>query len=341
MRIHSSADSAHTAHPSWSAIVGIVVSLVALLGTEAANGQVTADPKQLVHPAWTSPDLLTTTYEAAAVAGKRIVAVGERGTIALSDDDGSTWRQARQVPISAMLTAVAFVDAKTGWAVGHWGAILMTSDGGESWTLQHSDTTADQPFFAVRFSSAKEGVAAGLWSMVYRTQDGGVTWNRVEMPAASGSKHADRNMYALFASANGTLYAAAERGAVLRSTDSGEHWESLDTGYTGSLWTGLALQNGDLLVGGLRGSLLRSTDQGATWQPQSTGTKSSITALAQLPDGTVEAVALDGVTLISRDSGRTFQVQQRPDRVAYTALVATPRGRALLFTTHGPVLSAP
>ncbi|MCD7083180.1 hypothetical protein LRQ11_32305, partial [Pseudomonas sp. MAFF 311095] len=50
-------------------------------------------------------------------AGKRLVAVGDRGHILYSDDQGSTWTQAK-VPTRQLLTAVFFVDDKQGWAVG-------------------------------------------------------------------------------------------------------------------------------------------------------------------------------------------------------------------------------
>ena len=72
-----------------------------------------------------------------AVAGNRLVAVGERGHVLLSDDQGATWRQAKSVPTRVMLTAVFFVDAQYGWAVGHDETILNTADGGENWTRSH------------------------------------------------------------------------------------------------------------------------------------------------------------------------------------------------------------
>ena len=55
---------------------------------------------------------------AVAPAGPRLVAVGDYGVILLSDDAGATWRQAAAVATRNMLTAVAFADAKRGWAVG-------------------------------------------------------------------------------------------------------------------------------------------------------------------------------------------------------------------------------
>ncbi len=317
-----------------------IVLLAVLLAPASTPAQVTVDAKAIVHPAWISPGLTTTAYQAAALAGTRIVAVGERGTVALSDDDGATWRQARQVPVPAMLTGVSFVDASTGWAVGHWGTILKTTDGGETWKLQRSDPSVDQPFFCVHFSDPMNGVAAGLWSMLLRTQDGGATWTRVAVPAAPQARRADRNLHAIFQGADGGLHIAAEKGGVFNSADGGAHWTSVDTGYAGSLWAGVALKNGDLLAGGLRGSLLRSSDQGATWRVASSNTKSSITGLIQLPDGTVQATALDGITLVSHDNGRSFEARQRSDRAAYTTLVATSRGLGLLFTSHGPASAA-
>src|SRR5450830_1044344 len=50
-----------------------------------------------------------------AHAGSRLVAVGDRGHILYSDDQGSTWTQAK-VPTRQLLTAVFFVDDQQGWA---------------------------------------------------------------------------------------------------------------------------------------------------------------------------------------------------------------------------------
>ena len=70
-----------------------------------------------------------------ATAGDRLVAVGERGHIVYSLDDGQSWHQAR-VPTTQMLTGVYFVDAQHGWAVGHDGLILASDDSGETWRIQ-------------------------------------------------------------------------------------------------------------------------------------------------------------------------------------------------------------
>jgi photosystem II stability/assembly factor-like uncharacterized protein len=272
----------------------------------------------------------------AALAGKRIVAVGNRGVVLLSDDDGKTYRQARSVPVDSTLNNVAFTDAHVGWAVGHWGVVLKTEDGGDTWALQRFDTSVDQPLFSVYFKSRREGWAVGLWSLVLHTVDGGATWSTITLPPPPGARKADRNLYEIFPDTRGGLFIACEQGRVLRSADAGASWSYLDTGYTGSFWTGTVLQDGTVLVAGLRGSIYRSADGGGTWSAAKNNSKSSVTDVLQLPDRTVVAVALDGVSLVSRDDGVSFTSTQRKDRVALTTAVATAAGTPLYFSAAGP-----
>lgn len=79
-----------------------------------------AAPLQTV-PAVQAGNATQATMLAAGWAGERVVAVGDHGVVLLSDDQGRQWRQARSVPLSTPLTGVSFVDARHGWAVGHWG----------------------------------------------------------------------------------------------------------------------------------------------------------------------------------------------------------------------------
>lgn len=272
----------------------------------------------------------------ATVAGKRIVAVGERATVLLSDDGGIHYRQAQRVPVSGTLTGVSFANDRLGWAVGHGGVILNTADGGENWTVQRSDMGMDQPLLDVHFMNAQHGVAVGLWSLILYTRDGGKTWSKGETPATDGARRFDLNLYHLFAGAVGELFASAEKGKVLRSTDGGLTWVVMDTGYPGSLWSGVFLRDGSLLVGGLRGTILRSDDQGKTWQNLTTDSTSSVTGLSQLPDGRIVGAALDGVMLDSKD-GRTFAVQRAPDSVALTWVGANADGKLVFMSRNGPV----
>lgn len=302
-------------------------------GAAASTGQalIALQPaERLAHA--TSAEML-----GAAWAGQRVVAVGVHGIILLSDDQGTSWRQATQVPVDATLNAVSFSDDKTGWAVGHWGLILQTRDGGESWEVQRSALDEDRPLFAVHFLDASHGVAVGLWSLILTTKDGGRHWVKQDLPAPEGARRADLNLFGLFVSPTGEFYAAAEKGFVLRSTDRGASWNYLRTGYKGSFWTGIAMKDGVLLAGGLRGALYRSSDYGKNWSRIDTRTTSSITSLARTgSDQGITAVGLDGLILRSNDNGTSFGVGYRNDRISLTSILPFNNFNPPMMSSQGP-----
>src|SRR5690242_11529640 len=108
-------------------------------------------------------------------AGKRLVAVGDRGHILYSDDQGATWTQAK-VPTRQLLTAVFFVDDKHGWAVGHDAQILASEDGGATWTKQFEDLNRESPLLDVWFKDVDSGFAVGAYGSLMETTDGGKHW---------------------------------------------------------------------------------------------------------------------------------------------------------------------
>jgi photosystem II stability/assembly factor-like uncharacterized protein len=118
--------------------------------------------------------------------------VGAGATILQTADGGETWR-AGAVLDDAMLggsgsarvrfTAVSFVDARRGWAVGARGRIFATRDGGRTWRAQVSNVESD--LLDVKFTSASEGWACGTEGALLHTRDGGAHWN-VE---SSGTPH--------------------------------------------------------------------------------------------------------------------------------------------------------
>jgi photosystem II stability/assembly factor-like uncharacterized protein len=272
---------------------------------------------------------------AIARAGHRLVAVGEHGIVLLSDDDGAHFRQAKAVPTRTTLNAVTFVSNSEGWIAGHWGVILHTVDGGETWSSQREDMTVDQPLFSILFTDARNGFTAGLWSLMLATHDGGHTWAPIALPAPKGSPKADKNLYQILSDGKGLMLIAAEQGYVYRSTDSGRSWTVVESGNPGSFWTGLILDDGAILMGGLSGGLSRSGDHGQSWSRVETKTKSSITGLAQASDGRVVAVGLDGISLDSTDRGKTFTLHVRDDQRPLNAVAINAKGLPVIASSAG------
>ena len=117
-------------------LAALLCALAAVGATEEApaTGEAAAEPVRAAEPARLAAKGLLI---ALAVAGERLVAVGDRGIIVLSDDRGASWTQAEFVPSQALLTGVCFLDAQHGVAVGHDEVILTTADAGRTWKRTH------------------------------------------------------------------------------------------------------------------------------------------------------------------------------------------------------------
>lgn len=248
--------------------------------------------------------------------GTLAVAVGERGHVLVSRDDGASWIQA-DVPTRAMLTGVHLHDEALGWAVGHDETIVRTRDGGATWELVRSEPEAERPLLDVWFRDAVHGFAVGAYGAFLVTADGGATWE--ERPISPDDYHLNQ----IAVAADGTLYLAAEAGNVYRSTDGGESWSALATPYEGSYFGVLPLADGAVLVFGLRGHLYRSEDRGASWQEIPTGVEATLMAGLELDGGEVVIAGLAGVLLRSRDGGRSFAAEAFDDRRGHAGVVRT------------------
>ena len=279
----------------------------------------------------------------AAMAGSRMVVVGERGHVLLSDDQGRTWRQS-QVPTRANLTGVFFLNAQLGWAVGHDEVILRSEDGGETWTRQHYAPEKEQPLLDAWFGDADNGLAFGAYGTILSSHDGGRTWSEqifepqplIEKPAAAkaaaGNGKADEydvegaasdmHLNAVAPSADGKLYLAAEAGHLFRSDDNGATWLELPSPYEGSFFGVLPLEPPSLLAFGLRGHLFRSDDAGATWQAIASNTTAMLTNGLRLDAETIVITGLAGALLVSHDGGRSFELHAQGDRKGLAAALA-------------------
>jgi hypothetical protein len=224
---------------------------------ETQAAQAAAQPAAPAKPraALMAPLAATTTMLGIAQAGGRLVAVGQRGHILLSDD-GKQWRQV-EVPVNTMLNRVRFRDDKTGWAVGHDATIVATADGGQTWQLQHYDPEG-KALYDVLFLEGQVVALGGYGTYLASTDDGKV-WQARSFPLTELGQHFN----AAVKLADGTLLIAGERGLLARSKDQGATWELLDSPYTGSFFGALPAGDQGALVFGLRGNLYAATDVAA------------------------------------------------------------------------------
>jgi photosystem II stability/assembly factor-like uncharacterized protein len=336
------------------------LALVAALVTVGIASSVThaqLDPNDSANkPAEIEPLAASSLLLDLAVAGNRLVAVGERGHVLLSDDQGVTWRQAKSVPTRVMLTAVFFVDAQYGWAVGHDETILNTADGGENWTRSHFAPEAQQPLLDLWFANRVSGIAVGAYGAYFTTNDGGRSWSSAKFKPMSSSKPnapmhdgeaapdegpgsfeegpPDYHLNRIVGVGN-RLYVAAEGGQLYRSDDRGASWRVLPSPYEGSFFGLVPIRGNGLLAFGLRGHLYRSADGGDTWTQLESHTTAMLTDGVAINDLRVVIGGLAGVLLVSGDAGETFRLTQQDDRKGLSALLPGPAGSVVVAGEGG------
>lgn len=256
--------------------------------------------------------------------GNRVVAVGDRGYILLSDDNGESWRRAK-APATPLLSAVTLVDGKHAWVVGHDSVILASSDGGETWTKQFSAESDQRPLLDVLFLNPSNGFAVGAYGAFYETVDGGKTWNarklalpppaqaRGKVPEASGrgagteeQADEDRHLNAIVKLADGKLLIVGEAGKMARSDDSGKTWSRVEAPYKGSFFGALQAQDGSVIVFGLRGRIFRADASLKGWKQIENPSLASLMGGSLLPDGSIVLAGAAGTVLVSRDHGQSF-----------------------------------
>ena len=274
------------------------------------------------------------TLQAVALAGTRIVAVGLRGVILYSDDEGQNWVQAR-VPVSTDLVALSFPTAEQGWAVGHEGVVIRTVDGCQNWekvmdglsaakrsvdfySRAPTDTTtldreqqyfddatggAPAPFLDVYFEDKDHGFIIGTFNRLFRTVDGGKSWepwmDRIENPQ-------DFHLYGI-KGFEGKVYVVGEQGKVWKLSNNHDRFESVPVPYNGSLF-GVIVDRRSVLVYGMSGTLFRSVNEGLSWTKILNSDRSGVTADVGMRNGRIVLGNMLGRLLGCGDGGRFFRV---------------------------------
>lgn len=295
-------------------------------------------------------------------AGPSIVAVGERGLIAVSDDGAKNWTQSA-APTSVTLVAVRFADAQRGYAVGHAGTVLATADGGRTWVrrldgkriaeIELSAARAsrqagalksaerlvadgpDKPLLDLHVFDAQRVLVVGAYGIALATTDGGASWTswraRLDNPKES-------HLYAVRRRGE-RIVIAGEQGLLLQSLDGGASFQRLPSPYPGSWFTVELPSETGLLAAGLRGNVWRSDDLGANWTQLASPVPASITASAPRGDGSIMLASQAGLLLVAAPAtGDRLRLVPGPALAPLTGVLPLADGAALALSVHGAQL---
>ncbi len=268
----------------------------------------------------------------AVIDEQTAVAVGERSTIARTEDTGKTWRVTDSTKASGYWHAVHFADSSNGWIAGRFGRIAHSTDTGRSWQPQQSGTS--QTLYDIHFIDESNGWAAGANGTVLHTRDGGQTW---EAQSTETSKH----LHAVHFTDSSNGWIAGQNFSLLHTGDGGQtwtdrqsaDWEDGDPGDNHGRFISIQFLDEDIgwlvgqvdtmwydpfdmpIIGGY-GVVYHTNDGGQSWQEPSRDLHQGTVSMhyvnqdtgwavqsAQLPD------MQGGGILTTRDGGQTWEQQ--------------------------------
>ena len=229
-------------------------------------------------------------------------AVGQKGDFLVTMNTGSSW-----VSTNSQFTGgwkvVYFKDANTGFLGGAY-PMLKTTNGGNSWQELYNNADGDD----LVFTNVTTGYLCAN-NFVYKTVDGGNSFYKVSTGLSDWFYlnkiffvHQDTG----FAVAG--LGSDAYSGAVIRTTDAGEHWSVILTNPNVSFYSVYFTDASTGYVCGNNGTLLKTTNCGNTWNPIASG-YSSIYSSVWFTDASIGyVIANEWPVLIGKttDGGSTW-----------------------------------
>ncbi|WP_092021201.1 WD40/YVTN/BNR-like repeat-containing protein [Marinobacter zhejiangensis] len=279
-------------------------------------------------------------------AGERIVAVGERGHIIFSDDEGKSWTQGH-VPVSVTLTAVDFIGPETGWAVGHSGVVLKSEDAGANWAVQLDGVQAAELAIA-----GKEERAAELEAKIEEAPEeerGDLEWALDDLYFSIENMRADMDigpvnpLLDVWFENDQFGFVVGAYGMLLRTEDGGASWQDwsgrLDNSSGYHLNAVTRITGGALAIVGEAGQIHVSVDHGETWELRDSPYPGSLFGV--IGTGNVNeilAFGLRGNVLLSTDLGKSWNIVPSGASATLNGGMVSEDGRITLVGNGGVIL---
>ena len=201
---------------------------------------------------------------------------------------------------SRPLLAVWFKNESEGFAAGSYGLLLHTRNGGADWELWSDRVDNPDGFHFHGITATPTGtlLIAGEAGKVYRSGDGGASWET----SSTGYKGQLYGALGVRNEAGGEdVIAFGFKGNLFRLAAGGNVWESVASGTTKTLTSGLLLPGGEPVLVNQEGSLLIGSERGRRFR-LAPGVAMPAVALSPAPGGGVAVSGIGGVKLVSVDA---------------------------------------
>ncbi|GAA6135325.1 YCF48-related protein [Oceaniserpentilla sp. 4NH20-0058] len=252
------------------------------------------------------------------VVGDRYVAVGARGHIIFSDDEGRTWTQAN-VPTTTTLTAVYFASESTGWVVGHDAIVLKTQDGGQTWVKQFDGFIANEMVLeaakkdlALKEEQFEKVSESGDDDLIYEAESAleNATFT-LEDAEIDFEDRSTKPLLDLWFKNDKEGFVIGAYGMLFKTVDGGESWETWSSNVENPdrfhLNSIAKIDDQRLIIAGEAGTILTSNNSGNTWEKMESPYDGSFFGVVALTNNVQLAFGLRGNLVRSSDYGQSWE----------------------------------
>ncbi len=224
------------------------------------------------------------------------------------------------------------------------GAVLYTENGGETWqeATVHNNSGTVYLLNDVAFTDDMNGWMTAQRPTLFRTYDGGINWH--EFPTNF------QNFFLKISTPDPDhIFACtAYSGIVVKSTDDGNTWQDISTGYAASETMDHFMFT-DSLTGYIvyyipaekKYKLLKTSNGGASWQEVNYGSSRKILSLSFANNLSGLMSLSNNTVLVTHDGGATWTQSHlpKPDYITYVKMFSPTTGMAnrngdVIMVTH-------
>lgn len=192
------------------------------------------------------------------------------------------------------LMDVWFRDAQTGYAVGAFGEMIMTTDGGATWvSIADRLNNPDRNHLNAIVGKGNLMYIAGEAGHVYRSTNAGASWTQLESPDPENG-----SFFAINVVSDNEVFIAGLRGVMYRSVDRGANWKQIAETLHKNINTVFFVDKDTVLAVGNDGAFLRSRDGGRTFQENVRKNRLTVASVTAAADGNYILVGAGGVEIV-------------------------------------------
>jgi photosystem II stability/assembly factor-like uncharacterized protein len=232
--------------------------------------------------------------------GQNLYAVGAKGTILHSVDNGESW-QTETSGTTEALNNIWGSGLDNMYVVGANGTLLYSSDQGKTWIPRKlTGAPALRSIWGASRSggSPQDIYAIGEGGLILHSQDG-TAWTQQNSGVS-------QELFGIWGASAQDVYIVGDQGLILHSTNSGQSWVTLTSNTTSLLHGIWGSSPDDIYVVGYQSPILHSSDQGKTWTQQTRDPPDWLASVWGSGPNDVYAVGAKGTILHSTDKGLSW-----------------------------------